>query len=205
MKRKTGSLTKLYRGSNVQTLDVNGIGLGLYISEHLCESYSVDIFCLNLRYIVGRLFIFISRIIKKVRIIDEKNKGYHMASPKKYSVLIVEDEEPLRKALAEEFADAGYQVYEGTDGLSGLEVALKEHPDIILLDQLMPKLNGVGMLRQLRTDTWGATVPVIMATNMSTTDTINEAIDAGANDYFIKSEVSVAEILQLVATRLEDA
>ncbi len=124
---------------------------------------------------------------------------------KKWSILIVEDEEPLRRALAEEFADEGYEVYEGVDGLNGLEVALSKKPSIILLDQLMPKLNGVGMLRQLRTDPWGATVQVIMATNMSTTDTINEAIDAGANDYFIKSEVSVAEILSLVQTRLQDA
>lgn len=117
-------------------------------------------------------------------------------------ILIVEDEVPLRKALAEEFEDAGYTVLEAGDGLEGLDVALREHPHIILLDQLMPKMNGVAMLIQLRSDQWGSTVPVILATNMSTTDTINEAIDAGANDYFIKSEVSVADILKLVGDRL---
>lgn len=118
-------------------------------------------------------------------------------------ILIVEDETPLRKALVEEFIDAGYQVLEGQDGLEGLEVALREHPDLILLDQLMPKLNGIGMLKQLRADEWGKSVPVIIATNMSTTDTINEAINAGANDYFIKSEVSVADIITLVQRRIE--
>ena len=120
-------------------------------------------------------------------------------------ILIVEDEVPLRKALAEEFMDAGYAVFEAGDGLEGFDVALKEHPHIILLDQLMPKMNGVAMLKQLRSDSWGSTVPVIMATNMSTTDTINEAIDAGANDYFIKSEVSVADIIKLVDDRLSQA
>lgn len=120
----------------------------------------------------------------------------------KKKILIVEDEAPLRKALAEEFIDAGYTVFEACDGLEGFDVALREHPHIILLDQLMPKMNGVAMLKQLRSDQWGNTVPVIMATNMSTTDTINEAIDAGANDYFIKSEVSVADILKLVGERL---
>lgn len=120
-------------------------------------------------------------------------------------ILIVEDEVPLRKALAEEFMDAGYSVFEAGDGLEGFDVALKEHPHIILLDQLMPKMNGVAMLKQLRSDSWGSTVPVIMATNMSTTDTINEAIDAGANDYFIKSEVSVADIIKLVDDRLSQA
>ncbi len=120
----------------------------------------------------------------------------------KRKILIVEDEAPLRKALAEEFVDAGYTVLEANDGLEGINIALREKPDIILLDQLMPKLNGVGMLKQLRADPWGKTVPAIMATNMSTTDTINEAIDAGANDYFIKSEVSVAEIIKLIDDRL---
>jgi DNA-binding response OmpR family regulator len=120
-------------------------------------------------------------------------------------VMIVEDEVALRKALAEEFTDNGYIVIEAGDGLEGFDVALRERPDIILLDQLMPKMNGVAMLKQLRTDPWGSTVPVIMATNMSTTDTINEAIDAGANDYFIKSEVSVADILKLVSQRLSQA
>ena len=120
----------------------------------------------------------------------------------KKKLLIVEDEVPLRKALVEEFEDVGYTVLEAGDGLEGFDVALKNHPDLILLDQLMPKLNGVGMLKQLRQDEWGATVPVIMATNMSTADTINDAIDAGANDYFIKSEVSVEDIVSLVADRL---
>lgn len=120
----------------------------------------------------------------------------------KSKVLIVEDEAPLRKALAEEFIDAGYIVFEAADGMEGFDMALREHPNIILLDQLMPKMNGVAMLKQLRSDQWGNTVPVIMATNMSTTDTINEAIDAGANDYFIKSEVSIADILKLVSEKL---
>ena len=125
-----------------------------------------------------------------------------MADATKKTILIIEDEAPLRKALVEEFADADYTVFEANDGLEGLEVALREKPQIILLDQLMPKLNGIGMLKQLRVDDWGATVPVVMATNMSTTDTINEAIDAGANDYFIKSEVSIADIVRLVEDRL---
>ena len=121
-----------------------------------------------------------------------------------HTILIVEDEAPLRKALVEEFEDAGYNVIEAGDGLEGFDVALKNKPNIILLDQLMPKLNGVGMLKQLRQDDWGSTVPVIMATNMSTADTINDAIDAGANDYFIKSEVSVEDIVKLVAERLNN-
>lgn len=119
-------------------------------------------------------------------------------------ILLVEDETPLRKALAEEFADVGYIVVEAENGLDGYEKALREKPDMILLDQLMPKLNGVGMLKQLRADPWGATVPVIMATNMSTADTINDAIDAGANDYFIKSEVSISEIIELIKKRLSE-
>lgn len=122
------------------------------------------------------------------------------AQPK--SILIVEDEAPLREALVEEFEDIGFTVYQAGDGMQGLEVALQYKPSLIILDQLMPRLKGVGMLKQLRQDPWGKTVPVIMATNLSTPDTINEAIDAGANDYFIKSEVSIADIIKLVQQRL---
>lgn len=118
------------------------------------------------------------------------------------TILIVEDEAPLREALVEEFEDLGFTVYQAGDGMQGLEVALQYKPRLIILDQLMPRLKGVGMLKQLRQDSWGATVPVIMATNMSTPDTINEAIEAGANDYFIKSEVSIADIIKLVEQRL---
>jgi len=131
---------------------------------------------------------------------DDSNTVSEQTANKK--ILIVEDEAPLRRALAEEFADIGFDVVEAGDGLEGYERAIAEKPDIILLDQLMPKLNGVGMLKQLRRDQWGAGVPVIMATNLSTADTINDAIDAGANDYFIKSEVSISEIISLVSERL---
>lgn len=120
------------------------------------------------------------------------------------TILVIEDEEALRKAVAEEFEAAGYTVFQAGDGLAGLDMALSKKPHVILLDQLMPKLSGVGMLRQLRQDSWGATVPVVIATNMSTADTINEAIEAGANDYFIKSEVSITEIVRLVEKRFEN-
>lgn len=151
----------------------------------------------------GVPFIFLYQNPSISIIIKLKDKEPKSVNNKK--LLIIEDEVPLRKALAEEFIDAGYTVFEAGDGLEGYDTALREHPDLILLDQLMPKMNGVTMLRQLRNDPWGSSVPVIMATNMSTTDTINESIDAGANDYFIKSEVSVADILKLVEEHLQNS
>lgn len=120
-------------------------------------------------------------------------------------ILFVEDDELLRKALVEEFKAAGYETLEAANGRDGLVVALKERPDIILLDQVMPVMTGIEMLKQLRSGDWGMGVPVIMGTNMTTDDTINEAIDAGANDYFIKAETTVVDILQTVNDRLKAA
>lgn len=117
------------------------------------------------------------------------------------TILIVEDEELLRRALAEAFKSRGYIVFTAEDGESGLKLALSKKPDLILLDQLMPQMRGVEMLTKLRSDPWGNTVQVIIATNLTTAESLNEAIDAGANDYFIKSEVSMEDIVELVEER----
>lgn len=117
-------------------------------------------------------------------------------------ILIIDDDDLLRKALAQEFMLSGFKVLEAANGRDGLAMALREKPDVILLDQVMPVMNGLDMLRELRTSEWGAQVPVIIGTNMTTPDTINEAIDAGANDYFIKSEVTVPDIIARVKERV---
>lgn len=120
-------------------------------------------------------------------------------------ILIIDDDDLLREALADEFEAARYEVLQAGNGRDGLALALKEKPDIILLDQLMPVMSGLDMLKELRTSDWGQHVPVIMATNMTSPDTINEAVDAGANDYFIKSEVTLNEIVDVVNERVKVA
>lgn len=73
-------------------------------------------------------------------------------------ILIVEDEESLLKTLGEKFTLEGFEVVKAQNGVEGLRVALQEHPDLILLDIVMPVMGGMEMLGKLRQDDWGKNV-----------------------------------------------
>ena len=84
------------------------------------------------------------------------------------TVLVVEDEEPLRKALEFKFTREGFRVITAGDGEEGYRIAVHESPDIILLDIVMPKMDGMTMLKKLRAESeWGKKVPVMFLTNLS--------------------------------------
>ena len=87
-------------------------------------------------------------------------------------VLIVEDHGPIRQALAEKLVHEGMVALEAKDGEEGLATALKEKPDLILLDIIMPRMGGMAMLEELRKDDWGKKVPVIILSNLSPDDKI---------------------------------
>lgn len=121
---------------------------------------------------------------------------------KNKQILIVEDEAPMRAALKDKLIDAGYGVLEAADGIEGLAVAKKELPDLILLDLLMPRMNGQDMLVELRKKDWGKIVPVIVLTNSNENDTILETLQKDAQDYFIKSEISLQEVIDDIKLRI---
>jgi len=114
------------------------------------------------------------------------------------SVLVVEDEQALRMALRKEFTRAGFICFEAVNGHEGLQMALKEKPDAIILDLLMPKMGGMDMLEKLREDSWGHTAPVVLLTNVNELDMIAKATSHGVTDYLVKSEHSLADVVKLV-------
>jgi DNA-binding response OmpR family regulator len=124
-----------------------------------------------------------------------------MSEPK--VILIVEDEESLRDAVSKQLATHGYTVHEAENGQVGLAIALREKPDLILLDQHMPIVDGTTMLMQLREDPWGSDASVIMMTNMTEIETLNKSLQAGVDDYIIKADVKLAQIVDLVQNRLK--
>lgn len=125
-----------------------------------------------------------------------------MESTKK-KVLIVEDDTSLRKALAEKLLYEGFVVYEAENGVIGLEVALRERPDIVLLDVIMPKMDGLTMLTHLREDTWGMGAQVIMLTNVNDGESVLKSLDQAAFDYLIKSDWKLEDIVKKIRERLE--
>ncbi len=105
-------------------------------------------------------------------------------------ILIVEDDLPLLNALAETFEKEGFQVLKAQDGEEGLKVALKESPDLILLDIIMPKMHGWQMLEKLREDSWGKKVLVIVLSNISDPQKKEQFMETGqVVDYLVKTEL----------------
>lgn len=117
-------------------------------------------------------------------------------------ILIVEDELALLYALASQFDKKEFKVLQAVDGAEGLQTALKSHPDLILLDLLMPKMDGMSMLRELRKDSWGKDVKVIILTNLSDAEKIDEALKQGTYDFLVKKDWNITQVLEKVKTSL---
>ncbi len=113
-------------------------------------------------------------------------------------ILIVEDEPDIREAMAEAVAQAGFAVSVAENGAVGLQIAQAEHPDLILLDIIMPIMDGHEFLKRLRLDPWGKNVKVIMLTSMDDVRNIANAHEGAIEDYLIKAHSSLDEIVHKV-------
>ncbi len=117
-------------------------------------------------------------------------------------ILVVEDVSFLQNAIKMVLEDAGYEVLTASDGLKGLNAATTKKPDLILLDIMMPKMDGMTMLKKLRQHPNGKRVPVIILTNLSSEEKLIEANKEGVTDYFIKSDWEIEELPELVENKL---
>jgi len=125
--------------------------------------------------------------------------------PLNKTILIVEDEPSMLRALREKFQREGFDVMEATDGEQALRRALESKPDIILLDIVMPKMDGLTMLKELRRDKkYGERVPVIMLTNLSADNdkVLQDVVETQPSFYLVKTNWTVQEIVKKVKERL---
>lgn len=118
-------------------------------------------------------------------------------------ILTVEDEKSLRHALEEAIEREGFLVLSAQNGEEGLNTALKNHPHLILLDIIMPKMNGVKMLKSLRDDAWGKAVPVLLLTNDTDPEHMSETLKDNATDYLIKSDWEIEDVVNKVKSTLK--
>lgn len=117
------------------------------------------------------------------------------------TVLIIEDEESLRSAIADVLQTKGFEPLEAKNGVEGIQTALLKHPDLILLDLLMPEMDGMTALKKIREDVpWGATVPVIILTNVSATDEhlVDDMITHKPVYYLIKSDWKIYDVVEKI-------
>lgn len=117
-------------------------------------------------------------------------------------ILIVEDERPMRMALEDVLTGEGYRVLSAGDGQAGLEKACAEKPDLILLDIMMPRLDGFAVCRELRKA--GMQVPVLMLTAKGMVEDRVQGLDVGGDDYLVKP-FSTDELLARVRALLRRA
>lgn len=116
-----------------------------------------------------------------------------------HNLLIIEDDRILRDMYSDQFTANGYLVSTAVDGEEGLQKALAEHPDVILLDLAMPKMDGTTMLEKLRNDEWGRDAAVVILTNLSIDGDLLQMIIKQRPAYcLMKIGVTPEEVLQKV-------
>jgi DNA-binding response OmpR family regulator len=110
-------------------------------------------------------------------------------------VLIVEDDPNIRDMYSHEFSRAGIQVFQASNGKDGIDLALLHHPDAILMDIMMPEMNGHVAVSKIRKDSWGKNAKVIFLTNMSDAENVVHAVEEGSSEYIIKSNMTPKEVV----------
>ena len=118
----------------------------------------------------------------------------------KKKILVIEDEATLQKALNDVLVQEGYDVLSALDGMSGLNLALKENPDLILLDIILPKMDGFEVLKKLKEK--DSQIPIIILTNLSDINDIQKALDLGATTYLVKADFHLDDVLKKVKETL---
>ena len=113
-------------------------------------------------------------------------------------ILIVEDDEDLRELYLEILRDSGFSVLEAVDGAAGLEKALAGGYDLLLLDIMLPKVDGLEILRQLKQRPAFQTLPVILLTNLGRDTFIKDGFALGAAAYLIKSALTPNQVVDEV-------
>jgi CheY-like chemotaxis protein len=115
------------------------------------------------------------------------------------TILIIEDDIALRTALTEKLFQEKYTTLSAQNGEEGLTLALQKHPDLILLDILMPKMDGMNVMKKLREDEWGSSVPIFIFTNVDPNDhMLTNVMKDHPTYYIIKSNTTLEEIVEKI-------
>lgn len=118
-------------------------------------------------------------------------------------ILVIEDDDILSKVLLESLQKAGFDVVQAFDGEDGLRLIKSEKPDLVLLDILMPKMDGITMLKNLRKEDWGKDVNVVILTILDDIEKLADAMDNGVYTYLVKNKTQVDDLVSVVREKLK--
>jgi CheY-like chemotaxis protein len=113
-------------------------------------------------------------------------------------VLLVDDNQVFRDSLAGLLRAEKVTVFTAPNGVDGLLSALEHKPDLLLLDINMPEMNGLKMLKKVRSEAWGKKVPILMLTASTDSKNLREAIDLGTTDYLVKDQWEAERIIAYI-------
>ena len=113
-------------------------------------------------------------------------------------ILVAEDDKLISASLCDALKAQGYEVSAAYDGEESVAKAKELKPDLLLLDIMMPKLDGISVLWELKASPETAKISVIVLTNLGDMETISKILEAGATDYLLKSDQSIDEIIKKV-------
>ncbi len=110
-------------------------------------------------------------------------------------ILIIEDDKFLRKLICLKLTHEGYEISEAIDGEQGIKSVEKEKPDLVLLDLILPGIDGFEVLAKMKTNPILSKIPVIIFSNLGQKEDIEKGLKMGANDYLIKAHFTPDEII----------
>ena len=113
-------------------------------------------------------------------------------------ILIIEDEADIRELYSQFLRESGFEVIEAVDGQVGFDLAIRGEWDLLLLDIMLPKMDGFEILKKLRESDAGKNKPIVILTNLDTENIRQKGTDLGASGYVVKSDVSPRDVLETV-------
>jgi len=119
------------------------------------------------------------------------------------NILIIEDDKFLRDLIARKLLKEGYKVSEAIDGEEGMKKVKEEKPDLVLLDLILPGIDGFEVLSRVKEDPASAQIPVIILSNLGQKEDVEKGVKLGAVDYLIKAHFTPKEIIDKVKAALK--
>lgn len=113
-------------------------------------------------------------------------------------ILIIEDDKFLRDLMTQKLAKDGFTVMTAVDGDEGLKAVMADTPDIVVLDLILPKVDGFGVLEQMKKNDKLSQVPVLVLSNLGQKEDVTRAVSLGAEDFLIKSNFTLGEIVEKI-------
>jgi len=118
-------------------------------------------------------------------------------------ILLVEDDKFLRELMSKKLLSLGYEVSTAPDGETGIEMIKSEKPEVVLLDLILPGINGFDVLEKAKKDPETANIPVVILSNLGQSEDIERGLKLGAKDFLVKAHFTPQEIVNKLKTILE--